>query len=101
MVCFIYHSKFNIFTITIENEVDHGGIESIAFALPDNYEDFIYYKLDEVTGKYYDFSFDPVTGEGAIIQNEGDQKFIELDFREQFKRFDVISELGMDPELML
>lgn len=70
------------FTITIENEVDHGGIESIAFALPDDYEDFIYYKLDEVTGKYYDFSFDPVTGEGAIIQNEDDQKFMRVFIRD-------------------
>lgn len=32
---------------------------------------------------------------------EGDQKMVELDFRDPFRRFDVISEIGMDPELML
>ena len=53
------------FKINIDDESQHGTIQSVSFKLSSTEANLTYYKLDEDTNKYYEFNFDSVTGEGA------------------------------------
>ena len=57
------------FTVELTDPKKHGKIHKMTFALPEGSTDVTYFKLNEKTGEYYEFSYDPSTGEGARIES--------------------------------
>jgi hypothetical protein len=57
------------FTVELADPKTHGKIHKMTFALPEGTTDVTYFKLNEKTGEYYEFTYDPATGEGARIES--------------------------------
>jgi hypothetical protein len=57
------------FTIEITDPNKHGKIHKMTFALPPGATNVTYFKLNVKTGQYFEFIYDPVTGEGARIES--------------------------------
>ena len=53
------------FNVTIPDASNYGKIVSLSWVLPADTNAPVYYKKDAATGEYFDFSFDPETGEGS------------------------------------
>jgi hypothetical protein len=57
------------FSIEIADANKHGKIHKMTFALPEGATNVTYFKLNAKTGKYFEFTYDPATGEGARIES--------------------------------